>query len=132
MSGFKPQEMTSLLSVNKETFRYWREQLDPNPHRAKFSASDILIYRLIKFLVHRGEVRVKTLKTCGIAELFNTIHSHAIGDLRQRFIMLDTDSHSIQFLPPNEQPAHFGFNIHYMPFEQVVTEHEKALLTFGE
>lgn len=131
MHGFKPQEMASLLQIHKETFRYWRANLDPNPNRSKFNSRDLLVYRLIKFFVKQHGEPPKTLKNCGITRIFESIGSHDIETLRESLILLDTDRGCIEFLTLDRSPSKFGFGIHYVPFAPVVDEHKNALLSFG-
>ena len=130
--GFKPQQMCDLLGVGKETFRYWRRELDPNPPRALFSSLDLLIYRLIKYLVKIQEEPPKTLKTCGFNTLFTQLSGRDLSEIRGALLFIDVPDHKMQLMEEDERPSRFGFGLHYVPLLPVVQEHEDALVHFGQ
>ncbi len=132
MSGFKPQEMTDLLSVPPQSFRYWREQLDPFPHKARFTASDLLAYRIVKFLIHYQDLHAKTLRACGISGIFEWVRYEKLKQVRDSLLQLDTRRQEMIMLAPGTAPKSFGFGVHIVPLAEVVNEHEHALLTFGQ
>lgn len=130
--GFKPQQMCDLLGVGKETFRYWRKELDPNPPRALFSSLDLLVYRLVKYLVKVQEEPPKTLKSCGFHALFAQLSERDLSDIREFLLFIDVPDQKIQLMEEGHRPSRFGFGLHYVPLLPVVTEHEDALVHFGQ
>ena len=68
---YTPAIVMSLLGISRETFRYWRHELDPNPHRAKFNYQLLLAYALIQTLVKECWISPRFLKTTNLAEIFH-------------------------------------------------------------
>lgn len=67
---YTPAIVMSLLGISRETFRYWRKELDPNPHRSKFNYQLLLAYALVQELVQKCWISPRFLKTTNLNEIF--------------------------------------------------------------
>ena len=131
LKGLKPQMMVGYLGVGKESFRYWRESLDPNPHRSIFSSSDLFTYQLIKLLIREQGITLKLLKNCRIKPLFKYFLNHPLNSLVDHLLQIDTDSGSVEIFEAHSKNVKYGFSIHIVPLSHVINEHRNALERFG-
>lgn len=131
LNGLKPQMMVAYLGVGKESFRHWREDFDPNPHRSFFGSSDLFTYQLIKLLIREQGIPPRLLKKCGFQSLFDYFHHHTLDTIKDSLLQVDTDACTVNVLSSSSSRLCFGFSIHTVPLSQVIDEHRRSLETFG-
>ena len=131
MIGFKPQEIIDLLDVGSQRFRYWRKNLDPMPHRPKFTARDALAYHILKVLILRRGISVKELVLFDTKQLFDWCHNVTMVEAENTLIILDTETRVMQFLPAQTSIDTYNLNLYYLQLRDVILHHQKCLFNFG-
>lgn len=132
LKGFKPGQMTYFLEVGNQTFRYWKENLDPGVSRKSFNTRDLLVYRIIKVLVAKRGLCIKVLKKFNMELLFEWGYSTSMDTAKDTLLIFDTGDWTIEFKPSDTRLDIYNIDLHYLQLHSVVQEHEAALLNFGE
>lgn len=129
--GYKPQVVMELLDINRETLRYWRKHVDPNPHRHFYTSGVLLAYQAIKILIRKKHLPVEVLKRCEWREAFRLIESLPLTSVSERLLTINERTFDVKLLNPQETYDRNDLDLHYLPLRPVVDAHVDALLGFG-
>ncbi len=130
--GYKPQVARDVLNVSQETFRYWRENIDPKTARSHFSPSDLLVYRILKAYTMDHGISIKRLKNFDWSKLFTEFNRQSYPKLKNLVVVLNQREGFLKLMT-SEEAAHYS---HYsnlkVDLKTIIEENIMALLGKGE
>lgn len=127
--GYKPHLSAEILGITKETLRYWKTHLDPNPRRTHFSANTLLAYRVIKALIEDLRFTPSHLKKYDLSLLFDFARDNDLETVENYKILLAADGSSLSF---HHEDAPFDMHnrkIAILYLSDLVKEHLNSFTT---
>ncbi len=125
--------VSSLLGVGHETVKYWKNHLDPVPHRTGgFSNKDILCYRVFKFLIRKKHLPVKVLKLFHWQDVFESIHSTPLDQLTSKTLIINEGDYTIVLMDECHVVKLDNDHEHLLGLKRVIEEQMDAYLAYGE
>ncbi|MBL1319700.1 MAG: hypothetical protein COA63_001385 [Methylophaga sp.] len=129
--GYKPHLVRDILGLSKERFRYWRNKLDPKPHRSYFTYSDILAYRIMKTLIEDKREPVEFLSRFDWSELFKFLTVTSTQDLRIMVVALHVESNSMTIHSLEDIANNKSNKVIFVYFEELIEEQFSAFVQLG-
>lgn len=131
--GFKPHLVRDMLALPKERFRNWRNKLDPNPHKAYFSATDLLAYRVMKALIDKHSVPVEYLSNIDFSEIFVLFASTDRSELKNKVIALDRNTDTLNIVANRIEAFELLRNGILLVFvDELLAEQIDAFMDYGQ
>ncbi len=130
-AGYKPHVVRELVEISPETFRYWRANLDPSPHRSLFTAGDVLGYHVFAVLIRYKHVSPQFLRKLDFSKLFNVVNSSPLEKLETHVIEINGESERWRFMTNGERMDLLNISRLYVPFEPIIERHVSAFTQLG-
>ena len=102
----KPKGVCQLLEIPKETLRYWRQHIDPQPNRKIFSTNNVFVYRMIKALIRRHYVPTGKVRQCNWSVIFDKCDQLGIYEMAKLDLVYDYDHVNLVLVEAKNNPYH--------------------------
>lgn len=129
--GYKPHLVREILGLSKERFRYWRNKLDPKPHRSHFIYSDILAYRVMKTLIEDKREPVEFLSKFDWSELFKSLSLTNNQELKKMVVTLHAESTNMTLQHLEEISGNRSNKVIFVYLEELIDEQFNAFVELG-